>query len=73
VTILPWNTTSHGPDSEAAYDSGFFFVGIAVAAWMLGRHLLSRVDELVEEDEAAREAITPQPCGDRPARGPRPP
>jgi hypothetical protein len=46
VTILHWNTTSHGPGSEAAYDSGFFFVGIPLAAWMLGRHLLSLVDDL---------------------------
>jgi hypothetical protein len=47
--ILHWNTTSHGPSSDGNYDAGFFFVGIPVAAWLLGRHLLSRVDDLVDE------------------------
>jgi hypothetical protein len=52
VTILHWNTTSHGPDSESSYDAGFFAIGIPLAAWLLGRHLLSRTDELIDDDLA---------------------
>ena len=52
VTILHWNTTSHGPSPDVNYDSGFFFIGIPVAAWMLGRHLLSRTDELIDDEVA---------------------
>lgn len=56
VTILHWNTTSHGPSPDSNYDTGFFFVGIPVAAWLLGRHLLSSVDELVDVDEQPAQA-----------------
>lgn len=51
VTILHWNVTSHGSSTDSDAAAAFFYIGIPVAAWMLGRQLVPRADELVEDDD----------------------
>lgn len=51
VTILHWNVTSHGSTADSDASAAFFYIGIPVAAWMLGRQLVPRADELVDEPE----------------------
>lgn len=50
VTILHWNAASHGQTPDAQLRAAFFYLGIPIAAWLLGRQLVPRADELVEDD-----------------------
>ncbi|MDP3893104.1 hypothetical protein [Nocardioides sp.] len=56
VTILHWNVTSHGSSTDSDAAAAFFYIGIPVAAWMLGRELVPRADELVDEEPLAGRA-----------------
>ncbi|GEP36391.1 hypothetical protein NPS01_00540 [Nocardioides psychrotolerans] len=50
VTILHWDAASHGQTPDAQLNAAFFYLGIPIAAWLLGRQLVPRADDLVEDE-----------------------
>ncbi len=40
VTILHWNAASHAQTPDADLNAAFFYLGIPIAAWLLGRRLV---------------------------------
>jgi len=61
VTILHWDAASHGQTPDAQLSAAFYYLGIPIAAWLLGRQLVPRADDLLEEpDDAQHPQDTPQ-------------
>lgn len=60
VTILHWVEVTHsGSFSDAFSASGFYYLGIPWAAWLLGRRLIDlddRIEEIEAEEDAAEAA-----------------
>lgn len=61
VSILHWLEAIHSPPSDDVAASGFYYLGIPLAAWLLARRVIPRRSEAVVPQEDVREPAAAAP------------